>query len=164
MASRPNLFTKNIDSLAAQTCDDFEQLILWDGRGRGIEQTHLVLHDIGVNGEYVWLLDDDDYARPNAVEIIKANTQDKPPALMCRFIHNENLILPDEQRGLAEGLIGVSSLIVRRDVWAQTRKDFTPRYAGDWDWIKSVTEFWNDYKRIDDIIGGCHRVSKGQGE
>jgi hypothetical protein len=70
---------------------------------------------------------------------------------MCKFKHAWK-VLPDVET-VSEGHIGVSALVVSAGIWKQTSRYFTPRYAGDWDWIKTVVKNWGEYKRIDYVIG-----------
>ena len=59
---RPTLLQKNIEALAAQTCDDWEQTFLIDDIGRGVNWANESLAGYAphLTGQYIWLLDDDD--------------------------------------------------------------------------------------------------------
>ena len=58
---RPTLLKRNQDSLAMQTCQDYQQELLEDTKGLGAGGSGILLQKKIVKGDYVWVLDDDDY-------------------------------------------------------------------------------------------------------
>lgn len=163
MGERPVSYQRQIASLAAQTDDDFVQIVVWDNVGRGIPAAQSAMHSLYyLVSDYVWVLDDDDVAEPDAVEIIKAVAKalDYPPAFAVRFSHNGN-ILPKDGEPLQCGGIGVSSVVVRRDTWARTCANFGESYSGDWDWISSITRI-AEIPVTSYVVGATLGASRGQ--
>lgn len=161
-AKRPELYRAHIRSLAAQTCDDFHQIVLWDNVGRGIDAAQMALRDVRVNGQWVWVLDDDDLAEPDAVETIVRHTQDGSDAVIFQFNH-QGRTLPLDRNSIKEGHIGVSALVVSRLTWHQTKEHFGARYAGDFDWIQWVV---NNYVTafVPHVIGHISKQNMGKAD
>ena len=112
---RPLLLTRTLQSLAAQTCQDFKVVIVSDSAGflppyqeltKFDQRFDYVLRCSGTpgpaasrnlglaiaDGEYILFLDDDDTYRPDHLAKLKARlSQDKPELLFCDFqIQNED--------------------------------------------------------------------------
>lgn len=112
---RPLLLTRTLQSLAAQTCQDFKVVIVSDSAGylppyqeltKFDQRFDYVLRCSGTPGpaasrnlglaiadsEYILFLDDDDTYRPDHLAKLKARLlQDKPELLFCDFqIQNED--------------------------------------------------------------------------
>jgi hypothetical protein len=166
LTTRPKLYAAHIAALDAQSVDDFIVTTIRDNRGRGVAWAQTQMKYVHAVGEWVWVLDDDDLAALDAVQniITAIETNRSYDALLFQFDHNGAILPSFFDDGLPrEGYVGVPSLVVKRDVWMQSRQDFGARYAGDWDWISAVLAFWR-WKFIPVCIGRVGRVSKGEGD
>lgn len=141
---RPQMLMENIRGLLAQSDPDWEQTFLVDMVGRGVGASHLMLRDADVRGQYVWVLDDDDVCiYPELVADLRRLARPKPGVVMVRMDHGAELgVLPDAAvwgQAPQEGRLGMSSFIVRRDVWQRHAGAWeSMRYASDYDFIADV--------------------------
>ena len=142
---RPAMLAANQRSLAAQTDDDFLQVILEDAHGMGVAAANAQLADYTPTGRYVWVLDDDDLCvHPNLVADLRflANVEQDPPAFIMPMDHGPLGTLPPDhlwQCQPVEGGIGCSGIITRSDVWMECRAAWASgRYASDFDFIAAV--------------------------
>jgi hypothetical protein len=169
---RPNLLMNNIRSLEAQSDRDWTQTLLVDGEGRGIgaAQAALSNHAPHVRGAYLWILDDDDLCtRPTFVAECKAIAAEyEPDFIVTRMDHGRRGVLPDDahwQRAPAHGFIGVSAVIVRRDLWQRHAPAFaSAHYASDFDFIRRLFEADPDVYWHDCIASQVQRISLGATE
>ena len=154
---RPQMLMANIRSLMAQSDPDWEQTFIVDVAGRGIGASYEALAAQPVHGDYIWILDDDDECiwRPLVADVRRIAVQHpNVQVIMVRMDHGAELgILPDAQVWGEQpmlGHLGVSSYIVRADVWKRHAQAFSSgRYASDFDFIADVwqekpTVFWHD--------------------
>lgn len=154
LATRPNLLRRNQASLVAQDSTDWIQTILADSVGRGIPWTHVRFRSFQPMGDYVWVLDDDDECiMPGFVSGLAAIVEKHhPSAIMVRMDHGSELgILPDDDHWgcrLQESEVGSSAIVASRNAWLNHRHAWGERYAGDYDFIRSVQEheelYWWD--------------------
>ena len=167
---RPKMLAVNMASLDAQTCDDWEQTLLVDDVGRGIgwSYTNMAAQAADLNGDYIWILDDDDECiRSTLVAELKGIVEaHNPDVIMVKMDHQERGILPNAQWGCEpkQGDIGCSAYIVKREVWQQHAGHFGAHYAGDFDFIKAIfasgaTVYWHDV-----IASRVQRISLGAAE
>ena len=170
---RPEGLARNQASLAAQTDADWVQTLLVDEIGIGVEAANARLADVEPVGEYVWVLDDDDYCvRDDLVERLKSiigAMLTAPAAVVVRMDHGDLGVLPDVGRwwGLVppEGGIGCSALVVRADVWRQYREWWrTGRYASDYDYIAAVLRNESHVVWVDWVVSRIQRRSIGRPE
>lgn len=143
---RPKMLARNVASLCAQSDTDWQQEFLVDPVGLGIGASYQRLAHHTPLGAWVWILDDDDeccYA--GLVADVRRIAAEKPETgvIMVRMDHGEGLgVLPDEsvwERAPVMGHLGVSSYIVRRDVWQRHAGAFGgSHYASDYDFIADV--------------------------
>lgn len=155
---RPTLLARNQASLRAQTCDDWTQTLLIDDVGRGINWSHenLTRCAPALNGQYIWLLDDDDECiRPTLVAELKAIVAThNPDVIMLRMDHGPRGILPEPGywgNAPEHGHIGVSAYVVRREVWQAHAEAWSPGvYHSDFNFIaavvsdNSVAVYWHE--------------------
>jgi hypothetical protein len=135
---RPKLLKRNQESLAVQTCQDFNQVLIEDKDGIGIPESHKRFHDLDVDGRYVWLLDDDDFINNKTfVETVKQIIDEKKPDVVICAAIILGKILPDVLP-LELAHCGGINIIVSQAVWKKHRNDYGLRYEGDWDFINSV--------------------------
>lgn len=170
---RPEGLARNQASLAEQTDADWVQTLLVDEIGIGVEAANARLADVEPVGEYVWVLDDDDYCvRDDLVQRLKSivgHFRQAPDALVVRMDHGSLGVLPNLDRwwGMVppEGGIGCSALIVRAEVWRQYREWWrTGRYASDYDYIAAVLRNVEHVVWLDLIASAISRRSIGRPE
>lgn len=123
----------------------------------GVGQSYrpFLTHD--AKAEWVWILDDDDaLLYGSLLQDIKRIVRDVPgvQVIMVRMDHGPELgVLPDEsvwRKQPRHGHLGISSYIVRRDIWQAHRHAFgTLCYESDFHFIRDVFEaspvvHWHD--------------------
>lgn len=169
---RPKMLRHNIDSLLCQTCGDWQQTLLIDEVGRGVGWSYLELARYAneLEGDYIWILDDDDMCIRNTLvnELAQIVESHNPDVIMIRMNHLERGILPSHTWGKLPkmGDIGCSAFVVRRDIWATHSIEFERGdYSSDYHFIASVFDkpglnvFWHDV-----IASQVQRISMGQPE
>ena len=142
---RPQLLAINVESLRHQTDGDWQQTFLVDNVGRGINWSHenMGAHAPDLVGAYQWILDDDDMCTcPTLVADLKAiAAEHNPDVIMVKMDHG-GIVLPQEPEwgdGPRYGKLGVSSYIVRREVWQAHAGAWTPGwYGSDFSFINSI--------------------------
>jgi hypothetical protein len=172
MASRPGMFAKQQVSLAAQSCQDFEQVLIHDGVGQGMAwaQTQLTEAWKQANGRYILILDDDDLLQnPDGVKLLKEAAYKFPPAVIFKGHHDDLGILPRVdtwQSAPQVGSIGVFDFILRWDVFTRHSKVFAAgTYNDDHALIASVyREHGKDIVWLDEVICAVQRRSLGAPE
>jgi hypothetical protein len=141
---RPEGLARNQASVAAQTdAEEVEQLLLVDHEQRGIEWSYVHLRDAlpHIHGNYVLLLDDDDYLiDPEFVADLAHQVEDGPAVIIVRMdVSGRKMPEYDFwERPPVPGQIACSCFIVRRDVFAEHVGDFAADYAGDFAFINAV--------------------------
>ena len=160
---RPTFLARNRASLAAQTSCAYAQTVLEDTKGVGIAETYRRFQTLDVEGDYVWVFDDDnELTDPDFVAEIEA-LQGKPDVIICRVQHPLLGILPSAWPPKS-GQIDMMNIIVSRDVWMRHRKDFAPDYAGDWYFIDAVLKTGPKITHITRVVGQLSAVMHGQSE
>lgn len=160
----------NQASLRAQTDGDYEQILMIDNDGIGIENTHLELSKLSdLRGEYVFMLDDDDKViDPEFIATLKIVTVDQPELVIIKMRHQPDLVLPDDSHWRTApvmGFIGCSAFVVRRDVWLANRQHFEPVYHGDFTFISAVYPQCKQIVWLDRIMTATqHGHNHGQPE
>jgi len=169
---RPAMLAANIEALEAQSDPDWAQTMIIDGVGLGVgaAQAELATFAPTLRGQYIWILDDDDVCtRARLVQEVKAiAAEHDPDIIMVRMDHGRRGILPDNahwQRPPAHSWIGVSAVIVRRQLWQRHAGAFaTARYDSDFDFISALFGadpeiYWHDV-----IAAKVQRISMGRAE
>ena len=154
--ARPIMLQRNLDSLTSQTDMDWTRRLVIDDAAHGVAWAVGNLATVEAQGEYVWVLDDDDVcARATLVAELKtiAYMERWPDVIMVRARHEKFGLLPDngnwEQRPVL-GNVGTSCYIVRGDVWNAHRQAWQARYDGDFWWIDHLWQqpglrwYWHD--------------------
>lgn len=174
MPTRPAGLAANQASLAALTDPDWCQTLIVDREGRGCAWANRNLANCAdrLIGDYIWVLDDDDVCvRRELVEELKAiSVMFAADVVVVRMDHGPELgTLPRAGWGrraeVAEGDIGVSALICRREVWQKHAGSWGERYAGDFDFAaavlgdKRLLVYWHDV-----VASAISRQSAGAGE
>ena len=169
---RPKMLKHNIDSLLMQTCPDWQQTLLVDEVGRGVGASYLEMARYAdeLDGDYIWILDDDDMCIRNTLvnELAQIVESHNPDVIMLRMNHLERGILPSYtwEEYPRMGDIGCSAYVVRRDVWVAHSVEFERAdYSSDYYFIASI--FDNDDIDIywyDVIASQVQRISMGEPE
>lgn len=154
LSTRPNSLARCIASLQRQTCDRWLQTLLIDDVGRGVEwaNRNLAHYAPNLQGDYIWILDDDDICTaPDLVAQLQFLCADSPDVIMAKGYYAGYGVLPDLGWGIRPLLnhVGSSNFIVRRDIWQQCADAWPDRLAGDYAFINVVFElqpkvtWWN---------------------
>lgn len=167
---RPAMLAQNQASLAAQSSQDWLQTLLVDEIGIGVGAANARLADVEVVGAYVWILDDDDLCTDSelfaAVRNVIDSTTEPPAAVVVRMDHGSLGVLPPLKgwgRLPAQGQIGASALIVRRDIWYQYRDHWrSGRYESDYDFMAAVLRNESHIVWLDLVASAVQRISRGK--
>ena len=166
--NRPKYFADNAASLARQTCRDFEHVIIQDSVGRGVGWANAQLQHANPKGDYVMVLDDDDYLTcPGAIETLKEATAERPEIVLFKVDHKGLGILPSAKvwkKKPVGGHIGSCDFIVRRDVWNQHIAAFAQPMNGDIAFLRSLWRDGIDAVWLDSQLAAVQRISRGRGE
>jgi glycosyltransferase involved in cell wall biosynthesis len=138
---RPESLARCVKSVACQTDPDVEHIILHDPIGRGVGASYLSLRGLFPHGEYVYLLDDDDYLiEPEFVEVLKryAKALESPDVIYVQM-NVSGTIMPEWEEGLQRGRIACSCFAIRREVWLEHVNDFINDYSADFYFIHAIS-------------------------
>lgn len=141
---RPKALAVLQASLARQSCKDFEHVIIRDEIGIGIEQTHINLRSQSAEGDYVWVLDDDEEVVDwRFVEWLWRSSKSlyKPRLIVAPYTRHYpgagTQFLPDAWPPKRDH-IASNNIIVDHALWYSTRESWGTSYSGDFDWIAEV--------------------------
>jgi len=162
----------NMDSMAMQTDKDFIHTLLPDEIGRGVEWSYENMRDYApkLEGDYIWILDDDDECiQQTLVADLKAiQLAHDPDVIMLRMDHAQWGVKPSHSWGIGPELgdIGCSAYVIRREIWqhhaALAWRE--TRYQSDFDFITSVFRGGYDTFWYDTVASRVQRVSLGRPE
>ena len=167
---RPFGLQRCVDSVKAHNYGDIQHLVVVDSVGRGLGWSFTNLKNVApsVLGEYVMLLDDDDYLTcANFVDILSNVTSSNPEVIIVRMDMGDGRVLPGESNWGSEpvlGAIAVSCYIVRRDVWLEHVGDFVDAYDSDFRFIDAVYKHGHQFEWLPVIASRVGNVSHGQPE
>lgn len=169
---RENLLAANTASLDALTDDDWVQTLLIDDVGRGIAWTHKMFADYAprLEGEYIWILDDDDLCTYDALvrDVKQIAVAHNPDVIMLRMDHGPRGILPPDELWRVRprcGKIGVSAFMVRRSTWQANANAWRGgRYTSDYDFINAVWKSGASFYWHDVIASRVQQIGLGQPE
>jgi hypothetical protein len=170
LPERRDLLSRCKRSLAAQTCQDYQHLIITDDSSYNVHEADKLfhLHRDSVKGKFVHMLDDDDFLVDNRFiedirEIVRKHDPDVIITKMERAIPSFNDTLPPNdlwgKRPVA-GKIGAPCLIVRASIWYEHCSLFGWPTRGHGDhcliatlWDKGYRFYWTDRVavRVDQI-------------
>jgi len=173
MLSRPNLLLSCRSSIRGQTDADLEHIVLADEIGRGIAWANMQFyhHRNIPQGEYVLMLDDDDYlATPYAVEMLKRVVElaREPDIVVFRDLRAGLGKLPSEavwrsRMPIANEISG-QDFIVRRDVWYDNIWAFGLDYGGDFQFMEALWESRPTVTWFDEVLVASDWQGMGRGE
>lgn len=131
-------------SVSEQTCKEVEHLIIVDRTRRGVAYAQTFMHHAEPRGQYVFVLDDDDYLSAYDVldRLREQLRQTLPQVAVVKVAHALFGEMPRSAWGEMprEGEITVSNVVVTRKVFYATRGAFAEKYAGDYSWIQTLFE------------------------
>ena len=162
---RPNLLKICVDSIKAQTDQDLEQSFIVDdvGKGKVWAQASLNLYkdQLGIQGRYVMVLDDDDYLiDPTFVEILKKVVGDSSPDIIFfRGLLGNKLYPPDEfwEKPPVHARICTFCFAVKKELYMNLIHNWAQSDSGDFHFIRacfnsSKSNLW---------INRAQKVSRG---
>ena len=165
---RPGMLNANQQSLARQTSQDFEQILLVDDVGLGLHAANKRLAEANPKGDYVLILDDDDLLIDDrAIEKLAEAAADRPDLVIFKADHGPLGILPSPYVFIRKepvlNRIGSCDFITRRDVWQEHIHRFGTPQRGDYHFLASV---WADGPDVvwleDEVLARVQRISGGQ--
>lgn len=170
---RPKMLIKNILSVKSQTDKDIEQIFIVDNQRRGVlwanKQFHANIHR--VNGDYVYMLDDDCRLINNSfVAQLRKATKNKPEIIMVhtrrpqlapkelpRQIHwkKRNLLKLGSTNGLC--------YVTRSDIWKAHTQRYFINATGDWQFLRGMVTN-KKYKMIwlDLFVAETQQLGRGK--
>jgi glycosyltransferase involved in cell wall biosynthesis len=165
---RPESLVRCVKSVAHQTDPDVEQIVLHDPIGRGVGASYLNLRYSIPRGEYVYLLDDDDYLINDCfVEALKqCAAEHNNPDVIYVSMDVSGTIMPDFSEGLRRGWIACSCFAIKRNVWIEHVMDLRDDYSADFYFIEAINQCSRKHStaQLDMIASRVGRVSNGQPE
>lgn len=159
----------NVQSLAAQTDPDYEQIFIIDERGEGLHAANKALALAEPEGKYVLILDDDDMLTdPQAIEALKEATVGDPALCFFKADHTDFLgVLPNSMvwgKRPIHGHVGSCDFITRRDWWARFIHFFGQPNSGDYAYLKAMWDQAPPTVWLDRQLAAVQRISWGQPE
>lgn len=119
-------------------------------------------------GDYVMLLDDDDYLIDNHfVRDLRQIVADQPDVVIVQMDMSNGRVLPLAERWEqrpTHSFIACSCYLVRRDVFNEHVGDFADAYDGDFTFINAVIEHGHQLKWWKRIVSKVGQVSNGSAE
>jgi hypothetical protein len=119
-------------------------VLLIDEIGRGIEWSHTNMATAcpQIKGDYVLVLDDDDLiVVKTCIAELKQAAASGADVIMLKMQIVPGFIVPEDEFFHAPpvvGHIGISSFVVKRDLWIANVLHFEPVYHGDYTFIAAV--------------------------
>jgi hypothetical protein len=171
MLSRPQMYERLLESIAAQTDQDFEHVVTVDETGQGFAWANrqFSAQQHRVNGDYVLQCDDDLVLEPDTVAQLKAAARaTDPDIIVYRVDHCQLGILPDDtvwRKQFVYSHIGGEDMAIRRDVWADHLYAYNcDAYEGDWRFMSALAQGNPAIYWLDKCLIRCQRISHGKGE
>ncbi len=168
---RSELFVKHVDSVKTLSLD-YEEILIVDPAGYGMLEANKSFQYVAdeIEGEYVYLLDDDDFiVNKNFIQILKelGNRADVIFFKMKILTGDGDQIYPKPQswktRQPKRGQIGGSCFVVKKWVYQKYITNFAHPSFGDWNFI---TEVLKDSKVktewINVMMAETGKVSRGK--
>lgn len=158
---RKELLERNQQSLRDQTYKDWNQIILEDAHQLGVEYANGRLAELKDDerlGDYIYILDDDDYLIDDsffekAAEVIEKHA---PEVIMVRGLWTAfgGLVLPRWcwQRFPQHGDVGSPNFLVRWGIWVEYIDHFAQPHSGDFSFIKAIFESRSKTHWLDRIV------------
>ena len=159
--------------LEGQADQDFEHLVIEDTLGLGVAQSHQLIRDSQSTGDYVMILDDDDFAAtPYMVSDLKAAARAyDPDVIVFRAVNAQLGIMPSRfvwQQYPLLGHIGGNHVAVKRQVWNACIPAIMtdgaggePVYEGDFYYIDAVWHYTTRLHWLDKVLVIMPHIRRG---
>lgn len=169
---RPNALIGNIQSVYAQDCEDWEQLLLVDHTGIHDEDpilwanAQLERYKDCVRGDYVYILDDDRWFETHdTISAMKHHALCDADVLLVRAretqLDNMDYVYPTddiwgvnwEEWERPKKWSGCGAcVVVKREVWQDHIHYYQYAPGGDWHFINSLIQMGRSFARLDRIM------------
>lgn len=168
---RGELFEQHRNSITSLNSDDFQQIYIIDNKKVGMLNANAAfqLAKKHIEGEYVLLLDDDDFiTEPNIIDILKSYKQFDTMFIKAKILTGDgDEIYPKAQswgsRKPMRGQIGGSCFIVKKEIYCKYIHHFALPSFGDWNFITEVLKDENiTFALINKLMVETGKVSHGQ--
>lgn len=165
---RPTLLAECRASVAAQSDADYQHLVVEDAVGIGIGgmfaaiQTNAPL----VEGEYVYILQDDDLLvdRDFVRELKRFVWEHNDPPVVIVRNRKHGLQPRCWQQPPQLGSIDLGSYVIRADVFCRHADRFGKRYEGDYDFIRALWDMHYPFAWWDRLVAEAQQVGMGKPE
>lgn len=165
---RPTYLALCRRSVQAQTCRDFQHMVIVDDSGIGVDG---MFHDIrrhakAIRGDYVFILADDDrLIKAEGLGRVKAfaEANNRPPVIIVRNYKWGRTFPLIWEQAPEFTKIDTGNFIIRSDVFLENADHFGECYEGDWIFIEHLWNSgypfaWFDYVFSEMQVGGKGRT------
>lgn len=170
---RPKMLAKNLSSVLAQTDCDLEVIFIPDFHRRGVRwaNAQFMANIHRIDGEYVYLLDDDCFLRDKrfVANLKKLVGKTRPAVIMVRAYRPQmapNVLPKDRVWGKRQNLKVATAnggcFVIRSDLWKATASNYNKPGSGDWSYLGPLV----NRKGVDFVWGnffGCESMQLGRG-
>ena len=170
---RPKMLAENIQSVRAQTCHDVEQIFIPDRTRQGIQKADRALGENAdrVNGEYVYILDDDcmlidpqfvesvvGIVREHHPDIVMVKSR-RPPGPPSR----QALVPTVWEQPLRHGACNCLCYVMRAELWKRYIEWFGKKpWGGDWWFLERVLKENPKIVWLDRIVADARQLGRGK--
>jgi len=172
---RPAALARCKTLLRAQFDHDFEHLVIEDKIGLGVAESHRLFLGAHPRGQYVMILDDDDFvASPYFVSDLRAAQAYDPDVIVFKVNNAQLGILPDRfvwQQRPKVGHIGGNNVAVKRHVWEACIGAIVtdgngggPVYEGDFYYLDAVWHYTTKIHWMDKVQVIVPHIGRGDTE
>lgn len=167
---RPRSLSENIQSVKDQTDHDLEQVFIVDRDRRGIGSANrsIALNKHRVEGDYVYILDDDcKLTNPRFVSLVKGVAEcdiimvksNRPPGPPSR-----QSVVPTVWEGRQHhGSCNCLCYVVRAELWKRHIEGFGMKTrGGDWWFLNEVLKTGPTMYWLDEIVADARQLGRGR--
>lgn len=166
---RPQSLSENIASIEMQTDHDVEQIFIVDRQRKGMKEANqsLALNADRVDGDYVYILDDDCIViDPYFVEKVKEVAGDdvimvksmRPPGPPSR----QSLVPTVWEGTLRHGTCNCLCYVVRSGLWKEYIERYGTKCGGDWAFLRRVLGAKPAMYWLDEIVADARQLGRGK--
>ena len=168
---RPDFLTRNIASIKGQTDQDVEQVYIVDKdqRGRYWANQEFANHVHRVDGEYVFILDDD--CRLTSYEFVakvREGSKSNPDVIMVQTsrpqLKPRKLPRDDVWGKYAELHIHTTNClcyVIKHDIWTHFIVEYGYPSAGDWHFLQAVIRNTSDFVWVEGVMSETMQLGRG---
>ena len=167
---RPVMLSRNIESVLAQTDKDVEQVFVVDGEQKGVPWANRSLAEAAnrVQGEYVYILDDDcqlterKFVQRLRLQAAKYNED----VIMTRTLRLQlsPCTLPTVWQKPGELRLGTTNAlcyVVKRERWTAHIAAFGLPAAGDWHFLSALRDAGCTFGWMDLVVAKTQQLGRG---